>query len=531
MKMTERLRANAWPIAVIVLSVIAHTWQLGRRAMAHDEAIDAWFSWQARGTGIIKYDPVYHGPLRFYLEGFVLDHFGITPGWTRAIAALAGIGATIVIAFSRRLLGRFGAPFAALLFTISPTILTVTRTGREDSLTGLVSLALLLVIANGLNEPRPRHIVGAGALLAVSFTLKETTFIFGLAGACFFVGLAAVALIRPTGQARSFFQRLRRVGTLPWMWSTIVFIAILMVVFTSAFRYGAGFTAGLVDGVKYWWSQHDVGRGSQRSFFYGTIYVGYEWLLLGVAAIGAVVTVRRRSVVGAWFATMAIVQFAVYSWAGEKFAWLALHPLIPAVLLAGLGAQAVFDRLQQPHESVALKRRLLAGSTALLALLTAVAAVRPAITDGADPRELLVTVQTSDSVPDLTDRMAAARDRGTLGPILIDERDGGSWPWAWYLHGFGDVGYQTIDPAQPLPEGFDAYIVSASTDPPAIPNGYVIERFPLRGWWLPDYGKVNVVDVLRWLTTRDTWSPTASSDQYLIVKASAGVAEDEDATG
>ena len=129
--------------------------------MAHDEAIDAWFSWQARGTGIIKYDPVYHGPLRFYLEGFVLDHFGITPGWTRAIAALAGIGATIVIAFSRRLLGRFGAPFAALLFTISPTILTVTRTGREDSLTGLVSLALLLVIANGLQEPRPRHIVGS----------------------------------------------------------------------------------------------------------------------------------------------------------------------------------------------------------------------------------------------------------------------------------------------------------------------------------------------------------------------------------
>ena len=42
---------------------------------------------------------------------------------------------------------------------------------------------------------------------------------------------------------------------------------------------------------------------------------------------------------------------------------------------------------------------------------------------------------------------------------------------------------------------------------------------------------MNVVDVLRWLTTRDTWSPTASSDQYLIVKASAGVAADEDAAG
>ena len=168
--------------------------------------------------------------------------------------------------------------------------------------------------------------------------------------------------------------------------------------------------------------------------------------------------------------------------------------------------------------------------TAVAALLTAVVAVRPAITDGADTRELLVTVQTSTSVPDLTDRMAAARSRSALGRILIDERDGGSWPWAWYLHDFRDVAYQTIDPTQTLPEGFDAYIVSASTDPPPIPDGYVIERFPLRGWWLPDYDHVNIGDVFRWLTTRHTWSPTASSDQYLIVKSTAGVAR-EDAAG
>ena len=338
------------------------------------------------------------------------------------------------------------------------------------------------------------------------------------------------ALFRPGGQGRSFFQGLRRLGGLPWMWSTVVFIAIFMVVFTSAFRYGAGFRSGLIDGIKYWTSQQDVGRGSQRWFFYGTIYAGYEWLILAAAAIGLVVTVRRRSVVGAWFATMAIVQFALYSWAGEKFAWLALHPLIPAVLLAGLGGQAVFNRLQQPGESRSITRRILVGATAALAVLTAVVAVRPAITDGADTRELLVTVQTSTSVPDLTDRMAAARSRAALGRILIDERDGGSWPWAWYLHDFRDVAYQTIDPTQSLPAGFDAYIVSASTDPPPIPDGYVIERFPLRGWWLPDYDHVNIGDVFRWLTTRHTWSPTASSDQYLIVKSTAGVAS-EDATG
>ncbi len=536
MSVIARLRAHWATIAVLAISVFLHVWQLGRRPLAHDEAIDAWFSWQARGTSILKYDPVYHGPLRFYLEGFVLDHAGITPGWARLIAVLAGIAMTVMIATSKRLLGRFGAPFAALLCTISPTVLTVTRTGREDSLTGLVSLALLLVVANALIDLRPRHIVGAGALLALSFSLKETTFIFGFAGACFAFGLATVALLRPRGAARSYLGSIRRVGPLPWMWSTVVFIAVFGFVFTAAFRYPAGFASGLVDGIKYWLSQHRVGRGSQHWFFYGTIYAGYEWLGLGAAAMGLVATIRRRSIVGVWFTTMAVVQFAVYSWAGEKFAWLALHPLIPAILLAGLGGQAMYDvlRSRSPQLRSAGLRWLpgaLVGATTVLAALTTVVAVRPAITDGADPRELLVTVQTSTQVPELTDRFAAARRRGTLGPILIDQRDSGSWPWAWYLHGFTDIGYQTIDPTQALPPGFDAYIVSASTDPPPLPDGYVIERFPLRRWWLPDYDHVTVAKAVRWLATRDTWSPTASSDQFLIVKASAGVAVAADAGG
>ena len=148
--------ARRFATAVVLLSVVAHLWRLGLRPLAHDEAIDAWFSWQARDFGVMRYDPVYHGPLRFYLEGFVLDTFGTSAGWARLVAASAGIATTVVIARSRRRLGPFGAPFAALVFTVSPTALTVTRTGREDSLVALVSVALLLVVAAGLVRDRDR---------------------------------------------------------------------------------------------------------------------------------------------------------------------------------------------------------------------------------------------------------------------------------------------------------------------------------------------------------------------------------------
>ena len=66
-----------WVAALVLLSLLAHLWRLGLRPLAHDEAIDAWFSWQAGGGEVVPYDPVYHGPLRFYLEGTAQeDTFG-----------------------------------------------------------------------------------------------------------------------------------------------------------------------------------------------------------------------------------------------------------------------------------------------------------------------------------------------------------------------------------------------------------------------------------------------------------------------
>ena len=516
------------------------------RPLAHDEAIDAWFSWQARGFGVMRYDPVYHGPLRFYLEGFVLEHFGTTAGWARLVAALAGIATTVVIACAWRQLGRVGAPVAALVFTVSPTALTVTRTGREDSLVALVSVALLLVVAAALVAPRPAHVISAGALVAVSASLKETTFIFGFAGACFFGGLSVAALRDKDGPARRFFRRLGALGSGPWKWSVVAFLAVFLIVYSSMFRYPEGVRSGFFDGINYWLGQHEVRRGGQSNFFYATVYVAYEWLVLGLAIAGAVVTVRRRSLVGAWFLTMSVVQFVVYSWAGEKFAWLALHPLLPLFLLAGLGAEALARRAvaaqspaaqspaaQSPAtqssatqpaaaQSAGMRTRLVAG-VAFVALTAASAAVavRPAITDGDDPRELLVTVQTSREVPAIAERLIDGRRHGSIGPMLIDERDSGSWPWVWYLHGLDDVEIRTIDTSKPLPSGFDAYVVSASGGTPIVPTGFELRRFVLRSWWLPDYSAASAGDLARWALDRTVWNPTGSTDQFLIIRSGA----------
>ena len=352
-----------------------------------------------------------------------------------------------------------------------------------------MSVALLVLVAGLLTAPRPWQLVTAGALVAVSFGLKETTFIFGAVGAVFLVAVGIRALSSASSASRGALVRIGALGRLPWMWSLMAFLALFLVIFTSGLRYAAGFESGLLDGIRYWLGQHGVGRGSQRWFFYAVVYLAYEWLVLALAAGGLVVTVRRRSIVGAWFATMALGQFAVYTWAGEKFAWLAIHPLLPTILLGGLGAQAVADRVRAPS-----RRRLVAVALGVAAAGTLLVAIRPAITDGDDPRELLVTVQTSRAVPAINDRLRDGKETGEIERILVDQRDSGSWPWAWYLHDLDGVEYITLDPSQPLPAGYDAYLVSASADPPAVPDGYEITRFPLRRWWLPDYGSASIGD-------------------------------------
>lgn len=360
--------------------------------------------------------------------------------------------------------------------------------------------------------------IALGALLAASFATKETTFLFGLAALMFFVGGLVIAWRHPRGAARQAVRRLIALDRTAWSWSLVAFAMVFMVIFTAGFRYAAGLQSGLTDGLRYWWSQHDVGRGSQPWFFHLSIYVAYEWLLIGVAAVGAAVAIRRRSLPGLWFLWMAVAQVALYSWAGEKFAWLAMHPLLPTVLLAGLGAQAIVRRVLTKGARV----QALIGAVAVgLIVATTLVAIRPAVTDGADPRELLVTVQTSDDVPRIAAEIRAAVAAGTVSSILIDSGGGGSWPWVWYLHEVPGVSYVDIKPGEALPKA-DVLIAMAYGE--ALPSGVdpaTVRRIRLRQWWLPDYSNMGVGDYVRWFFTRRVWNPTGSSDQFVIWTATS----------
>src|SRR5207247_3335107 len=107
--------------------------------------------------------------------------------------------------------------------------------------------------------------------------------------------------------------------------------------------------------------------------------------------------VRRPTLLCVFLIWFFVTSLIVYSWASERVPWLVLHPLLPAALLAGLGVQALWQARARLRAKVGLALALVGAAYSVEAAV-AVAYVHPA-----NPRELLVFVQTSTDVPPIRD--------------------------------------------------------------------------------------------------------------------------------
>ena len=111
----------------------------------------------------------------------------------------------------RAQIGRVGAFAAAALLAFGPCYLYFSRFAREDIYFAAISLALLVVAFRFLERPRRHQPALIGALLALAFATKETTFITGFVAFTFFAGVLLFRrelLLRP----------LRAVGLEAWGW-------------------------------------------------------------------------------------------------------------------------------------------------------------------------------------------------------------------------------------------------------------------------------------------------------------------------
>jgi uncharacterized protein (TIGR03663 family) len=180
--------------AVIILAaVLTRFWDLGSRALHHDESLHAYFSWLlATGQGYV-HDPLMHGPLLFHLNALVYALFGASDVTSRAAPAFSGVilVALPILLRGERHLGRWGALAASTLFLISPALLYQSRYIRHDIFTVIGVLFLFIAIVRYVERPARGWLVAIGA--TTGLLLANHEIIFG--NIAFFVAAIAGALL------------------------------------------------------------------------------------------------------------------------------------------------------------------------------------------------------------------------------------------------------------------------------------------------------------------------------------------------
>ncbi len=189
---TITVEQGAW-VLLLLLAALSRFWDLGSRALMHDESIHTYYSWLLfRGDGY-THDPLSHGPFLFHANALVYFLLGDSDATSRVMPALFGLLLVAAPWFLRspRHLGRFGALAAGSFLLLSPALLYYTRFIRHDPYTVVGTLFLLIALFRFIEHPQRRWLVLGGAMLGLLATNHEIVF----ALAALFAGLLALALL------------------------------------------------------------------------------------------------------------------------------------------------------------------------------------------------------------------------------------------------------------------------------------------------------------------------------------------------
>jgi predicted membrane-bound mannosyltransferase len=165
-------------IALALLSVIAHLWGLGDRAMHHDETLHAAYSWRIYvGDGYI-HDPLLHGPFLYFFTAAMYFLFGDNDFTARLGVALFGTLLTLSPYLIRRELGRPAALLASVYLLISPAFLYIGRMFRHDMYSMLFEMLVVIGIVRYASTRRPLWLYVGVAAFALMYTNQETSYLF-----------------------------------------------------------------------------------------------------------------------------------------------------------------------------------------------------------------------------------------------------------------------------------------------------------------------------------------------------------------
>ena len=164
-------------VVLVAVALVARLWDLGSRAMHHDESLHALYSYNlAVGDGF-RHDPMMHGPFQMEATAGLFLLLGDSDFTARLLYALAGTVLVALPFFLRSRLGRTGALLVAVMLAASPAMFYFSRFARNDILVAVWTLGLVIAVWRYLDEGKTRYLFWVSGLLALAFATKESAYV------------------------------------------------------------------------------------------------------------------------------------------------------------------------------------------------------------------------------------------------------------------------------------------------------------------------------------------------------------------
>lgn len=348
---------------LVVATAFTRFFRLNLKLYHHDEAIHAWFSYDLLTKGSYSYDPMYHGPVLYYITAGMFRIFGDSDLVGRLVPALLGVLIVVLVYFVYRLgyLDQRQSLLAGLLIMLSPNMVYFSRFLRHDIFMLFFTFLLIVAVLYYVERKQLRFAALAGLAAGLALSCKEEMpLILIILGAYFVYVIARRTVTLPPKK-----QLLRDLAV------AVLLCAGVMAVLYSFFGFQIEtLWTGPVEAIEHWLAMHNQQRLGGPPYFYVLLFGLYEvpivilagasvvsyavvrlWrgrredrlaaasaeidALAGVAPAGPrLLVVDRRDE----FFKLCLVWMAgtmvMYGYIGEKVPWLIIQQLLPMCLAA-----------------------------------------------------------------------------------------------------------------------------------------------------------------------------------------------------
>lgn len=164
-------------VAIFAAAFALRFWDLGARALHHDESIHAVWSWNF-AQGSYRHDPTFHGPFLYFVQAFTFIVFTATDYTSRVSPAFFGMLVVAAPLLLRRWLGSVGVFAAVAFLAFSPTVVYFSRFLRMDIYLAVFILAMVVAVWSYLHDGRTRWLAVLAVALALAYGTKEAAFLF-----------------------------------------------------------------------------------------------------------------------------------------------------------------------------------------------------------------------------------------------------------------------------------------------------------------------------------------------------------------